>query len=80
MTLSSATTPGLSGPGSDGNKRVLCIPQNSSITGASPSDCLVPYLGRSLGEYYLSAEKQQQQQDTNCTATCLLPRKLFKLD
>ena len=34
MTLSGATTPGQSGPG---NKRVLYIPQNSSITGASPS-------------------------------------------
>ena len=41
-TLSSATTPGQSGPGSDG-KRVLCIPQSSSITGTSLSDCLVSY-------------------------------------
>ena len=38
-----ATTPGQSGPGSDGNKRVLRIPPNSSITGSSPSDCLVSY-------------------------------------
>ena len=36
---------GKSGPGSDGNERVLCIPQSSSITGASPSDCFVSYLG-----------------------------------
>ena len=40
-TLSAATTPSQSGPGSDGNEGVLCIPQISSITGTSPSDCLV---------------------------------------
>ena len=32
-----------SGPGSNGNKDVLYIPQSSSITGTSPSDCLVSY-------------------------------------
>ena len=42
-TLPGATTPGQSGPGSDGNQGVLCIPQSSSITGTSPSDCLVSY-------------------------------------
>ena len=41
--LSGATIPGQSGPGSDGNEGVLRIPQSSSITGASLSDCLVPY-------------------------------------
>ena len=40
-TLSDATNSGQSGPGSDGNEGVLCIPQSSSITGTSPSDCLV---------------------------------------
>ena len=30
-------------PGSNGNKGLLCIPQSSSITGTSPSDCLVSY-------------------------------------
>ena len=35
--------PGQGGPGSDGNKGVLHIPQSSSITGTSPSDCLVSY-------------------------------------
>ena len=40
-TLSYTTTPDQSGPGNDGNKWVLCIPQSSSITGTSPSDCLV---------------------------------------
>ena len=45
-TLSYATTPGYSGPGSDGIERVLRIPQNS------PSDSLVSYPGYSLGESY----------------------------
>ena len=57
-TLSGATTPGLSGPGSDGNKIVLCIPQSSSITETSPLDCLVSYAGHSMGESYPSAKKQ----------------------
>ena len=47
-TLSGATTPGQSGPGSDGNKGVLCIPQSSSITEASPSNCFVSYPGHLL--------------------------------
>ena len=41
MTLSGATFPGQSGPGSNGNGDILCIPQSSSITGASLSDCLI---------------------------------------
>ena len=44
-TLSDATTPGQSGPWSDGNERVLRFPQNSSIAGTSPSDCLVSCWG-----------------------------------
>ena len=40
---------GQSGPGSDGNEGVLHIPQSYSITGTSPSDCLVSYPGHSLG-------------------------------
>ena len=59
MALSGATTPGQSGPGSDGNEGVLRIPQSSSIAGTSPSDCLVSYPGHSLGGgSYPSAEKQ----------------------
>ena len=58
MTLSGATTPGQSGPGSDGNKGILCIPQSSSITGTSALDCLVSYPGYSLVGSYLSAEVQ----------------------
>ena len=47
--LSGATTPDQSGPGSDGNKGVLRIAQSTSITGTSPSDCLVSYPGHTLG-------------------------------
>ena len=43
MALSGATTPGQSGPGSNGSEGVLRIPQSSRITGSSPSDYLVPY-------------------------------------
>ena len=57
-TLSGASTPGQSGPGSDSYKGVLHISQSSSITEASSSDCLVSYLGNSLRESYSSAEKQ----------------------
>ena len=41
--LSGVSTPGQSGPGSDGNKGALCIPQSSSLSGTSSSDCLVSY-------------------------------------
>ena len=54
-TLSDATTQGQNGPGSNGNEGVLCLPQSSSITEASPLDCLVSYLEHLLGE---SAEMQ----------------------
>ena len=57
-TLSGATTPDQNGPGSDGNKGVVRILQSSCITGTSPADCLVLYLGYSLGESYASAEMQ----------------------
>ena len=57
-TLSGATTPGQSGPGSDGNEGILRIPKSSSITRALLSDCLVSYQGHSLGVSYFSALKQ----------------------
>ena len=34
------------------------VSQSSSITGASPSDCLMSYLGHLLQGSYLSAEMQ----------------------
>ena len=46
-TLTGATSPGQSGPGSDGNEGVLHITQSSSIIGTSPSDCSVSYPGQS---------------------------------
>ena len=49
MALSGANTPGQSGPGSNGNEGVPINPQGPSITGTSPSDCLVSYPGNSLG-------------------------------
>ena len=58
MILSGATSLGQGWLGSDGNKRVLRIPQSSSITGASPSDCLVLYPGHSLTKSFTSVERQ----------------------
>ena len=53
-TLSGATT-----PVKKGSEGVLHIPPNSSITGASPSDSFVKYLGYSLvAGSYPSAEMQ----------------------
>ena len=57
-TLSSATTSGHGGSGSDGRKGVLYISQRSSITGTSPSDCFVSYPRHSFGESYPFAEMQ----------------------
>ena len=55
-TLSGATIPGQGESGNNGNEQVPCIPQSSSITESSPSDCLVSYLEHLLGDSYLSAE------------------------
>ena len=62
-TLSGATTLGQSGPGSDGNKGVLRIPQSSSITGASLSDCLVSYQDTHWGRNAVSS--------VFCSPSCL---------
>ena len=48
-TLSGATTPCQSGPGSNGNEGLLWIPPSFTITGTSPSDCLLSCLRHSLG-------------------------------
>ena len=48
LSLSDATIPGQSGTGSDSNKGIPQIPQSSSITGCSPSDCVASYQGHSL--------------------------------
>ena len=57
-TLSDATIPGQSRPGSDGTEEVLLILQTSSTAEASPSNCLVSYPGHSFGKSYPSAEMQ----------------------
>ena len=43
---------------STSNQGVLSIPQNSSITRTSPSDCLMSYPGHCLKRSYPSVEKQ----------------------
>ena len=55
---------GQSGRGSDGNEGVLCIPQNSSITGTSASDCLVSYPGDVLSRRCLIQEMQSVHSTT----------------
>ena len=57
-TLSGVTTPGQSGPGSDGYEEVLRFPQTSSITGTSASDCLVSYQDTRGGSLIPLAEMQ----------------------
>ena len=56
-TLSSATTPSQSEPGSNAYEGVLRIPK-SSKTGASRSDCFMSYPKHLLGESYPSAVMQ----------------------
>ena len=74
--LSGATTLSQSEPGSDGSKGVLLIPQRSSISGTSSSDCLVSYPGHLLGGgSYPSAEVQS----VYYTALALLDKKSFDL-
>ena len=51
-TLSGAGTAGQSKPESNDNEWVLCIPQSSSITRTSLSDCLESYPGLLLGMGY----------------------------
>ena len=58
MILLGATTTGRSGSGSDGNEEVLWISQSSSISGASPSDCLISFPGHSLEESYPFTDMQ----------------------
>ena len=52
MTLSGATTPGLSGPGKDGNEGVLHISESPSITENPTSDYFASYPRHSSGESY----------------------------
>ena len=76
-TLSGITSPGQSGPGSDGNEGVHCIPQRSRITEASWTDCLVSYPGHSLGESYPSTEMQSAPANQTMMYFSVIHRKLF---
>ena len=58
-TLSGATTPDRRGPKSNDKEGALRIPQNSSITGSSLSDCLVSYSGHSLVWCLTPSEEMQ---------------------
>ena len=49
--VSNSTALGQSGPGSDGNEKVIRIPQSSSITGTSASYCSVSYQEHSFGVF-----------------------------
>ena len=53
ITLSDATSPGQSGPGSDDNEGVFCIPQSSRIILTSLSDYLATYQDTRLGAFPL---------------------------
>ena len=74
-TLSGANSPVQSGPGSDSNEGLLRIPQSSSITVTSLSDCSVSYPGLLLGRFYPSAEMQSVYSTTPskfCAYLCIL--------
>ena len=55
-TLSGASTPGQSGPGSNSNEGVFYFPQKYHIAGTLLSDCLVSYQGRSYPSAEMKAE------------------------
>ena len=74
MNRSGAITPSQSEPGSDGNEGVLQIPQSSSITGTSPSDCFVLYPAHSL-----AGRSSREKQSVHSTATADWVRFLCKL-
>ena len=84
--LSGNTTPGQSGSRRDGNEEVLRIPQSPSITGTSPSDCLVHTQDtRCGGGAYPSAEKQSvyctspADRATECFSMCKCAYLVFRL-
>ena len=65
--LPGATTPGQSGPGSDGNEGVFCIPQSSSITWHSQSDWFLSYPGHLLVEVVVESYPCAQMQSVYST-------------
>ena len=63
--LPGATALSQYGPGRDGNKVMLRIPQSSGITGVSTSNYFVSYPGQSLAESYFPAEMHPQLTGTS---------------
>ena len=59
--LSGAITLDRNEPGRDGNEKVFHIPRNFGINGASPSDCLMLYIGHSLRESHPSIEMMKKK-------------------
>ena len=76
--LSGATNPGRSAPRIYGNEGVLRIPQSSSISGMSQSDCLESYLVNVLRRFYTSAKMQSMYSTapTDLGKTCVGSAKL----
>ena len=59
-TLSDFNTLGQNGPGRDGTKGVLRIPQSSSISGTSPADYVALYSGQSFGGSLIPLQRCSQ--------------------
>ena len=78
-TLSGATSLRQNGPGGDSNEGLLRIPQSSINPGTSLSDCFVSYPGHSLGESYLSAEKQSAYSTAQIDSVIILLTQLIHL-
>ena len=57
----------------------LAFPQSTSITWASPSDCLVSYPEHSLGESYSSAEMQSVYSTVDWTRCVCTLRYIYVL-
>ena len=78
MTLSGATTPEQSEPGSESIERVRRIPQSSSITGASPSDSTVSYQDTRWGSLTPQQTRSQCIQQPKQTGPQTVWRKIEK--
>ena len=60
--------PGQSGPGSNGNEKVLRIPQGPSITETSPSECFVSYTRTLVGGRGLTPSAEVQSVHSTASA------------
>ena len=57
-TLSDAATPVQCESGSNGTEEILCIPQSSTINGASLSDCFMSHTEHWFGGGYSTTDMQ----------------------